>query len=1375
MMKIRSVILLLTGIFACIPASAQEKDRGYWSLTATKTLYEGKHSNGDNTGIIGGSNRKAEFKILHEIMSTFNPDGTHTVSEREGVTRINIGGTRTPGVHNVHRLTISWSPLPEYVKVGEENKISIDVRALLDGQDYSPELLARDLDAKVKSTLNGKEKEYSARKLGLGTKESYTTELSVSIMPEFTIRNTVFGFDMMNRSLSSSNSIEEYESTLERVAQNTGAGEDEVAEVFKKAYANNQYSTEWDCSVSDKSKARLSCQDAWEQHLPLGKESCMMVSVSTTFSSSRSNPYSSSSSSSYTICQFYLYKYYPNGGDVEKTVRADDDDVWKDNGGGDDGESEGTPLPPWVIPTAIGTIGAFVGYKMLKKRRKGDDEEETEEEEEEDDEPKKPSTYKMILYKNFGSTIMVGDEPKVVGARIEEITFEGKRIERHDLTQQIEIEQGNNIKVVQTAMLDKYRAATVKVEQLPKEEPYEGDIRFIFRAPGGALINKVVFNIEDGRIQFFQPNLTLPTDYQEVARLPFKIFGASDNPTVTVRFDTKEYNVEAHKGKEEEKDIWYAHITENHSVIPPKKDRKPGDYTVSHLQVEVKDANGHTIEGSLPVMRYNMGLVFKCDPFVRCYAEEYDPEKHPFKISHKGHSVSPAISEATYFLLTWDEKEHQLRRVVPADKDAIFEVRPLPEDVDKSEEATDYLSKQTRDMTDQDIIDSVGLQFYINEILDDGSSICCVYARGMLDAPARRKVRLHVECIYKEEKYEAEQDVWLTSQPVRRYDNPSDELEASRLDERMTDNLTHICKFILDHDLLDRIGAVYKLAQIQLDGYDPRFGYDKGMCELIKDTFLRFVNGETLGANATPEGVEYLGIAAELLVALAKTNQQVEAWLDDHGGVWTRVALGVATLGWSEPFQLALRVADKMVEKANHPTKPGGFLETFWVGVVEVGQYYAYEQIMAATTQIGGEMIAKYRPDIAANASRIAAETAGEVQKKLGIFGKDVRVLAKDMKNFATDKFGRQMKSRLNTTKTLNKNAARSSEEVIRKFRQNSQWTPEEILEDELARAANTAAVKEIKEMEHACLDYIHYRTPETKEAFRKFCYKMQSNKIAQKQLSLYKSDWANNVRSEYYRMLQEDYRIVDREALKNACKRLQERGIKVNEDDLFVFCATNSDSTALFNGDALTRDRDLSMMYNPKPTKGNPRPLPREVPQDIAEECYGAAYKKRTGMTMEQGDQAVVQKGSKEMIGAGEKDLNRGFKKEHFSERFDDLDGVARAFQHKPEEWIRQGARLRAAGDVAGAIAKEEEGLRQAIKLYFNSMEKRATYRGTISRIKPKEIEMFNVMKRLEIKTQDPMSISVTDFKKILRSEYKMDITDVPTLLKDLVYRLEA
>ena len=1426
-----SIILFLTGALLAASVfvqaqnrntSQQGKDRGYWSLTSRKTMMVGERSKGDDTGILGGKDGLAEFRVLHHISSVFKPDGTFSVDDKEDKTIIQMGGEHTKEVHNVHRLSVFWSKPPQYVKIGEEDKITMDVSAKLNGEPYSLELLGKDLnDGKPKTALSSV----------TGMRESYTIGMEVSVIPEATVGKTTFGFTLIQQLLSMSENEDDIEKYTVRVIENAGDDVEAVQEALEEEFRGAKMPAVWHCSLRDVASGKLYNDEPWEQNIELGKESYMMVVVKTTFEKwwvmglSKMNP------TSYSIIQYYLYKNYAEGGDVDITTRADDEDEWtKDStdseGGGDNdnsGENEGTLLPPWVIPVAV-TTTAVVAYKVLKNRRKEDEEENSDEgdsdknkdsredktdpvnpedsqedeevvakpDDSEDEKPKEPSTFKMILYKEFGSSLMLGDVPKIVGARIEEITAKGEKIQRPDLTSQIQIGQGSNITIVETFMTAKYKAASIRVDKLPEEEPYEGDIWFIFRAPGGALRNRLVFNIEDGHIEFFQPYLILPTGYDEVGELPFKIWGGGENPEVKVTIDTKEYTVKRRKGdenNEKEKGLWYAIITENHDKIPPKEKRKAGDYTMSQLKVEVTDANKHVIEGTLSVMRYNMGLVFQCDNFVGCYAEPYDADKHPFKLTYNGQKVCPRMNEATYFVLTWDKKDHQLRRVVPADNNAIFTVKPLPEADDVKDNATDYLSKQTRGMTDQEVIDSLGLQFYIKEILEDGSSICYVYAHGMLDAPARRKVRLHIECVYEKEKYEAEQDVWLTSQPIRKFQNQQEELEASRLDDRITDNLAHICKFIIDHDLLDRIGPVYRLAQIQMDGYDPRFGYDPEMIELLRNTFLRYVRGETLGANANPEGVQYLGVAAEILLALAKTNRQVESWMADHGGVWTRIGIGIATLGWSEHCTLYLRVADKMVEEINNPKiptgplaelrmeifPPGGFLSTFATGVLEVGQYALTENLWQKTGELGGEFLATYRPDLAAGIANFSEMTIGQVQKKLGIFGKDVRVIAKDLKNFATDKFGKQMKTQLNAVKKLNANADSNAKKAISEFRQTAKWTEEEILEDAIFRAAAKDALRDIKEMERACIDLVRYRTPEAKAAFREWCYKMQSNKTAQKYLSMYKSDWANNVRSEYYRLLQEDYRIIDKEALSAACKRLREQGINVNEDDLFVFCATNSNSEALYWGDALTRDRDLSMMYKPKPTKANPHPLPQEVPQNIAEECYGEAYQKRTGMTMKEGDQAVVQKGSKEMIGAGEKDLNAAFKKEHFNEKFIDLDGVATAYEHKPAEWIQEGARLRALGDEAGALAKEEEGLRQALKLYFNSLEKRATYRGTISRIKPQEAELFHVMKWLEVKKQGSYSISMTDFKKIIKTRYNMEITDVPTLMKDLVYRLEA
>ena len=51
----------------------------------------------------------------------------------------------------------------------------------------------------------------------------------------------------------------------------------------------------------------------------------------------------------------------------------------------------------------------------------------------------------------------------------------------------------------------------------------------------------------------------------------------------------------------------------------------------------------------------------------------------------------------------------------------------------------------------------------------------------------------------------------------------------------------------------------------------------------------------------------------------------------------------------------------------------------------------------------------------------------------------------------------------------------------------------------------------------------------------------------------------------------------------------------------------------------------------------------------------------------------------------------------------------------------------------------------------------------------------MFYLLKKIEVKTQDSFSLSVTDVKKIIKERYNMEITDIPKTLESMVYRLES
>ena len=1287
MMKIRSVILLLTGIFACIPASAQEKDRGYWSLTESKVLYEGERSIGDKTGIIGGSNGKAQFRILHEKHTPFKADGTYSVSQREGVTRINIGGKSASDQRYIHTLQVSWSRPPEYVKVGEENKISIDVRALLDGQDYSPELLARDLDAKVKSTLNGKEKEYSARKLGLGTKESYTTELSVSIMPEFTIRNTVFGFDMMNRSLSSSNSIEEYESTLERVAQNTGAGEDEVAEVFKKAYANNQYSTEWDCSVSDKSKARLSCQDAWEQHLPLGKESCLMVSVNTTFSSTSSNPYKSSSSSSYTICQFYLYKYYPNGGDVEKTVRADDDDAWKTNGD-EGGESEGTTLPPWVIPTAVGTIVGGIGYKIVKKRRRKKDEEDpdpndpnnpNDDDDVDDDEPKKPSTYKMILYKNFGSTLTVGDEPQMVGARIEEITAEGKKIKRHDLTQQIEIEQGNHLRIVETGMVDKYKAAYITADEYPKEEPHEGDVWFIFRSLNGALKNKVVFKIEKSEIIFGQDNLTIPSGYEKEVRLPFVAVGFDGSKEITARIVPSDGNEELANTYSVEVE-WSEKDRLHYAII---RDLKPagklaGKYERHQLEIEVPSKVGEPIKGTLDVRRFHMGLALHVGD-IGCYIEPYDSGKHKSRrfafMGPEGRTFVPAETLASIVLYEYDEAEHKVLQLAPV--------------------LTGCKWKAFNDEKQQ-LVDKLGLQCELTEELGDKGGREAVFrcCRCSLDAPQRIEAIVQLAASHLDREYTSETKVLLCSQPIRHFGSLDDEMAALKQDEHVTERLLHIQKAIYEQGLYEKLFPLEKFIDVMLEGYKPEYGYDPAQVKRVRDLYTGVLSGRIEGANGQAAKPMTLAEEVGLFLEVFITNSKK---VEESMGFFTRMVVGVATMGCSEAVFTGLEVVSNMKEYVDN----GG--DSIW------GGFY-----------VGAKVVV--REYITEKVTMGAMNKLSDVAKKAGLTPDAIKKGAMEMveegKGYLNTIKGKVMKNAINDSTEATGRAV-SKSKMIKEMAKAQPLTKAEKELMQISEFGLEHAKEQVRDLQAAVDLYrMNPHGPGNKEMLNKLILDVQQNKQAMYLLKEADSS-LNYVRSEFNNTLETIYKETDEAVKKKLAKRL---GLPDNYK-IEVLNATSSDKALLLEGKKITMDRDITYYW--KDEFGDVHYFSQKSTTDLYnKEFYEKAlgYKPADSKFANRFANKMDQTNIEDVLFHPESygdDLNNMLKEEFRGRALLDPTKVGDTVTYKGKEWFGKGeALLKEANNITDLTERQlmqsqglssiMEGLRQEVKQFDNFVNPR-------------------------------------------------------------------
>ncbi len=107
------------------------------------------------------------------------------------------------------------------------------------------------------------------------------------------------------------------------------------------------------------------------------------------------------------------------------------------------------------------------------------------------------STYKMVLYKEFGDAIRYNEQPVFIYARMVEVTPEGEEIDRMDLTNKISIfSKDSHIKVGQTTMSTDSVAASLEAETSTlAEAPNTGIVSFEFQGAGGSFRNNVKFRL----------------------------------------------------------------------------------------------------------------------------------------------------------------------------------------------------------------------------------------------------------------------------------------------------------------------------------------------------------------------------------------------------------------------------------------------------------------------------------------------------------------------------------------------------------------------------------------------------------------------------------------------------------------------------------------------------------------------------------------------------------------------------------------------------------------------------------------------------------------------------------------------------------------
>ena len=1122
-MRIQRIPLFLIGLMLAVSATAQkEKDRGYWALASKKTFIDGKMSNGKEQGIISGKDREAHFLVPYNSTDL-------RVKFENGLPRGFEKSTDT-AERTFRHLVVTWTRPPQYVKVGEEDKITFDVKATIDDQPFSQDLLAK------------KGGGIKAGSTSFTTFEQhFNIAVGVGLFSEVTVGKTTVGFTMMQKVLDVSDTPEDFGKYMQRAVERAGGD----MEALQEALGNMQ-GAEWSNSLSDQASGRLTNDEPWSQNLALGKESYMMVNITTTYSNKRSWAATTNDQHSFTVEQYYLYKYYPNGGDIENTVRADDDDQWL--GGGDNeegGEDGGTILPPWMIPVGVGTIGTFVGYKLIKRRRKGDEdgpdepedelEKEPEEEPEEKDEPKKPSTYKMILYKNFGSKLVVGDEPKIVGARIEERTAEGKRIERHDLTKQIEIEQGENLRIVETGLKDKYKVASITADDYP-EESHEGDIWFIFRTPNGALKNKVVFNIEMSEIIFGQDNLTLPSGYEKEVRLPFVAVGLDRSEDIVAQISPADGNPDlanTYSVNVEWDEETHMHFAVIHDLKPAGK--LAGRYERHLLEIEAPSKSGKSIKGSLDIRRFHMGLAVHVGD-IGCYIEEYSARKHATRrfafAGAEGKTYTPAETHSSIVLYEYDESEHKVLQLAPVLTGCKW---------------------KAFDDEKQKLVDKLGLQCnQTGEKGDKGGSEaifrCC---RCALDAPQRIEVILTLTTKHLDREYSTDTKVLLCSQPVRHFGSLNEEMAVLKEEEHTTERLLHIQRAIFEQGLYEKLFPLEKFIEVMLEGYKPEYGYDPDQVKRVRDLYTGVLSGTIEGAGGKAAKdmtlAEEVGLFLEVFIARSKE-------IEDSMGFFTRLVVGVATMGCADVVFTGLEIVRDMKEYVDN----GG--DSVWEGFIVGAKVAAREFVM---DQAGG----------------YAMEKMSKIAKNAGLTPEAIKKGAMEMvdegKGFLNTIKGKVMKNALNDSSDAAQRAAAKSR-MIGDMVSSKPLTKAEKELMEISEFGIEHAREQVRDLQAAVDLYrMNPHGAGNQEMLNKLIFDVQQNKQAMYLLNN-ADDSLDYVRSKFNTTLQNIYEQTDDAVMKKLRNRL---GLPP-QYKIEVLNATSSSKEALIKGQKLTMDRDITYFW---------------------------------------------------------------------------------------------------------------------------------------------------------------------------------------------------
>lgn len=517
----------------------------------------------------------------------------------------------------------------------------------------------------------------------------------------------------------------------------------------------------------------------------------------------------------------YLYEYSPDAKPVAVTTTTTASNTAGEQDGGD---------IPWG--PIVGGLVVIVGGTLIAKGaggKKGDDPKKPDPEpakkktEKKEEQPAE-SAFSLVIWKDFGDTLFVGASPQMVGARVEETTPQGAKVDRPDLSAFISIAGSENIRVGGATMKGKYMSAPAEAVERPGEAAYDGDISFTFSGPVGTLTNHMTFKIADQRIAFAEENLTFIAAAGQTLAMPFGIPGldASTNPSVTFQVAITtipapfaDVRIEQDK---EYPSLWNVVITENgtESKVPAGSME---DY-VCEVTATIAGSQ-KPLTGSFEFYRFTEGLRFSVQHLKAYYTvkeaeftqsdvnafgmnaafaalgaasgmgtaglggaataqvvglgmgmDEYEAEAAVLPADPKNPIVNIGRANATVSLYTWDEKTGAVvNPVPPIDLEAKPGVAPKEGTLTFSFEDVPG-SCNLKDKNGADVQKPCEtLKFFAFPSKLQTNPVTVVYSivptAGLMVPPNRSQAKVTVSCTYEGKTFTAAETVNVLSQPYR--------------------------------------------------------------------------------------------------------------------------------------------------------------------------------------------------------------------------------------------------------------------------------------------------------------------------------------------------------------------------------------------------------------------------------------------------------------------------------------------------------------------------------------------------------------------------------------------------------------------------------